>query len=76
MASRRDEARKLAQEYEKQRQIELAASSAKHAAENKLAELAQDLKPDPECSHSMTTTFNGVETCVWCYTGDKRALGD
>lgn len=74
MTNKRDKAKELDREISKQRHIINTARTAQANAEEELSQMAEKLEPDPECSHSISHTVNGLEICAWCCTGKYKWL--
>lgn len=71
MSNKREEAQSLFNEYTRQRIIWCAASTAMHKAEEALSELADSMKPDPECFHVTSGKFGNIWVCSTCFTKVK-----
>lgn len=66
--NKRDEARTLSQEAERARQSARQQDQIYNNKSEKLREIAETLKPDPECSHGVSFTIDNTQICGFCYS--------
>jgi hypothetical protein len=70
--NKRDEARKIYHIHNKAFRERNEAQDLMNKTEDELAELAQQIKPDPECNCAISSSYDGVQVCTGCFTALKR----